>query len=140
MPFDSDQQELFADRSAPLAERMRPRTLDEIVGQDHLLGKGRLLRRAIERDEVPSMILWGPPGSGKTTLAQVIARVEGLTVARLRSFTATRCVEPLSRDGQTIFAEPDVARLQLLCEISADFDLDEEAAALVLSLVDQIHG
>ncbi|HLS58933.1 MAG TPA: hypothetical protein VK022_04830 [Paracoccaceae bacterium] len=74
------------------------------------------------------------------TEEEVIARVEGLTVARLRSFTATRCVEPLSRDGQTIFAEPDVARLQLLCEISADFDLDEEAAALVLSLVDQIHG
>ncbi len=74
MPMDADQQELFADRSAPLAERMRPRTLDEIVGQDHLLGKDQLLRRAIERDDVPSMILWGPPGAGKTTLAQVIAR------------------------------------------------------------------
>lgn len=59
--------------SAPLAERMRPRTLDEIVGQRHLLGPTHLLRRAIERDEVPSMILWGPPGSGKTTLARVIA-------------------------------------------------------------------
>ncbi len=74
------------------------------------------------------------------TEEEVIARVEGLTVARLRSFTATRSVEPLSRDGRTIFAEPDVARLRLLCEVSADFDLDEEAAALVLSLVDQIHG
>jgi len=75
MPVDSNQQELFEDRSAPLAERMRPRTLDEIVGQEHLLGEHHLLRRAIERDEVPSMILWGPPGSGKTTLAQVVARV-----------------------------------------------------------------
>lgn len=74
------------------------------------------------------------------TEEEVIARVEGLTVARLRSFTATRSIEPETRDGRAIFAEPDVARLRLLCEISADFDLDEEAAALVLSLVDQIHG
>ncbi len=57
----------------PLAERMRPRTLDEILGQESILGEGHLLRRAIERDEVPSMILWGPPGAGKTTLAHVIA-------------------------------------------------------------------
>ncbi|WP_050727415.1 replication-associated recombination protein A [Vulgatibacter incomptus] len=54
---------------------MRPRTLDELLGQQHLVGPGHLLRRAIERDEVPSMILWGPPGSGKTTLAQVIANL-----------------------------------------------------------------
>ncbi len=58
----------------PLASRMRPRTLDEIVGQEHLLGPGRVLRRSIEGDTITSMILWGPPGSGKTTLAEVIAR------------------------------------------------------------------
>ncbi|HEX9069998.1 MAG TPA: replication-associated recombination protein A [Ktedonobacterales bacterium] len=57
----------------PLAARMRPRSLDEIIGQEHLLGPGRALRRAIERDQVPAMILWGPPGTGKTTLASVIA-------------------------------------------------------------------
>lgn len=57
----------------PLASRMRPRTLDEIVGQEHLLGPGRVLRRSIEGDAITSMILWGPPGSGKTTLAEVIA-------------------------------------------------------------------
>jgi len=64
----------FARREVPLAARMRPQSLDEFVGQEALLGKGRPLRVAIERDAVPSMILWGPPGSGKTTLAQIVAR------------------------------------------------------------------
>ena len=59
----------------PLAERMRPRTLDEFLGQEHLLGAGKPLRAQIERDAIPSMILWGPPGCGKTTLAQIIARL-----------------------------------------------------------------
>jgi putative ATPase len=63
----------FAREEMPLAARMRPRTLDEFVGQETLLGTGRALRAAIERDAAPSMILWGPPGSGKTTLAQIVA-------------------------------------------------------------------
>lgn len=58
----------------PLADRMRPETLDEFIGQTHLVGPGKPLRLAIERDEVASLILWGPPGSGKTTLAAIIAR------------------------------------------------------------------
>src|SRR5678816_3979818 len=64
-----------AAQAPPLAEKLRPHTLDEIVGQEHLLGPGKPLRTAIERDQVPSMILWGPPGVGKTTLAQVIANM-----------------------------------------------------------------
>lgn len=59
--------------SAPLAERMRPQTLDDLVGQEHLAGKGSILRTAIEHGKIPSMILWGPPGTGKTTIANIIA-------------------------------------------------------------------
>jgi len=57
----------------PLAERIRPKTLDELAGQEHLTGKGSILRRAIEQGHIPSMILWGPPGTGKTTIANIIA-------------------------------------------------------------------
>jgi len=71
--------------AAPLAERMRPRTLDDLVGQEALLGPGRPLRQAIEHDRLQSIILWGPPGTGKTTLARLIARV---TRARFVSFSA----------------------------------------------------
>ncbi|HRO71972.1 MAG TPA: AAA family ATPase, partial [Chitinophagaceae bacterium] len=57
----------------PLAERIRPHSLDELVGQQHLTGKGSILRTAIGRGRIPSMILWGPPGTGKTTIANIIA-------------------------------------------------------------------
>ena len=73
---------------APLAERMRPRTLDEFVGQAHLLGPGRLLRRAIEAGRLPSMILWGPPGTGKTTLARLLAHVGGAAFETLSAVGA----------------------------------------------------
>ncbi len=69
--------------SAPLAARMRPRTLDEFVGQEHILGPGKLLRRAIEADRLPSVILSGPPGTGKTTLAHVIADMTHAKFERL---------------------------------------------------------
>ena len=59
---------------APLAERMRPRSLDEYAGQEHILGPGKLLRRAIEADRFSSVVLYGPPGTGKTSLAEIIAR------------------------------------------------------------------
>jgi putative ATPase len=60
-------------RDAPLAARMRPRNFDEYAGQEHLVGPGRALRKSIEADQIPSMVLWGPPGSGKTTLANLVA-------------------------------------------------------------------
>src|ERR1700749_1269406 len=72
-------------RGAPLAERMRPRTLEEYVGQEHLLGPGKPLRIAIENDDATSMIFWGPPGTGKTTLAKIIAH---LTQASFIEFSA----------------------------------------------------
>src|SRR5437868_12428122 len=61
-------------RQQPLAARMRPRTLDQFVGQTHILGPGQLLRRAIESDRIQSLIFYGPPGTGKTSLAHLIAR------------------------------------------------------------------
>ena len=76
------------DRAAPLAARMRPRTLDEIVGQTHLVAPDAPLRRAIEADTPPSCILWGPPGSGKTSIAQVVARTTNARFATLSAVSS----------------------------------------------------
>lgn len=93
---------------APLAERMRPRILEEYAGQEHILGPGKLLRRAIEADRFSSIILYGPPGTGKTSLAEIIARttharferLSGVesTVAEIRKVMAAAALR-LSRDG-----------------------------------------
>lgn len=72
-PTKSRAKAAVPDATAPLAERMRPRTLEEFIGQEHLLAAGKLLRRLIEEDRLTSLVFWGPPGTGKTTLAQIIA-------------------------------------------------------------------
>jgi putative ATPase len=93
--------------ATPLAERMRPRTLDEFVGQDALVAPGRPLRRAIEQDRLQSVILWGPPGTGKTTLARLIA---GATRAHFISFSA---VMSGIKEIRTVMTEAEEARRRL---------------------------
>ncbi len=73
---------------APLASRMRPRSFDEFVGQEHIVGRGRVLRRSIEADTLPSIVLWGPPGTGKTTLARIVARTTRSHFAPMSAVTA----------------------------------------------------
>jgi putative ATPase len=92
------------DASAPLAERMRPRTLDEFVGQDTLVAPGRPLRQAIDQDRLQSIILWGPPGTGKTTLARLIASA---TEAHFISFSA---VLSGIKEIRAVMAEAEEAR------------------------------
>jgi putative ATPase len=105
-------------RQMPLAERMRPRTLDEFVGQEHLLGPGKPLRLAIEHDDPTSMIFWGPPGTGKTTLAKIIA---ALTHATFIEFSAV------------MSGIKEIKQVMVAAEKAADFQ------SRTILFVDEIH-
>ena len=115
--FASAAEERLA-RRAPLADRLRPPRIDDIVGQDHLLGPGRPLRQLIESDRLSSVILWGPPGTGKTSVARLIARVTAQEFSELSAVNASvRDVRELVARAEARLGERDVGTILFLDEV-----------------------
>ena len=88
MDLFSYMKEATLEKESPLASRMRPKTLEEVVGQQHIIGEGKMLYRAIKADKLSSLIFYGPPGTGKTTLAKVIANTTSAKFTQLNATTA----------------------------------------------------
>src|SRR4249919_3213246 len=105
-------------RQAPLAARLRPTTLDDVVGQEHLLGRGRPLRTLIEADRLSSVILWGPPGTGKTTVAQLIAHTTAKAYVQLSAVTATvKDVREVAQGARDRLGQRDQGTILFLDEV-----------------------
>ena len=106
------------ERHAPLADRLRPVRLDDVVGQDHLLAAGAPLRTLIEADRLPSIILWGPAGTGKTTLARVIARTTARAFEELSAVSASvKDVRRIAAEAEARLGERGVRTILFLDEV-----------------------